>query len=162
SHGARGRARLFGLRRDTRAHRTVDAPSPCREVRVRMNSKARDLDDRGGIMVLGLFVAPLLVGSMMYLVGLGNVMVHRHSLQQGADARVPPAGVVSARAMNAIAVMNVLMACIMSIILPLRSLLEGYKAAIIFYGSLCGPHNTCACKSLADAKRANMQLEQKA
>jgi hypothetical protein len=113
-------------------------------------------------MVLGLFVAPLLVGSMMYLVALGNVMVQRESLQQSADSSVLSAAIVSARAMNAISVMNVLMACIMSIILPLRSLLEGYQAAIMFYGALCGPHNQCACKSAADAKRAKIQLEQKA
>jgi|GEM_PF-6519487 len=114
-------------------------------------------DSRGAVLAIGVFTAPFLVGAIYYLVACGTVLMNREGMQQAADAAVFSTSVVSARGMNAIAVMNVLMMCIMSIMIPIRALLPAYETVASFP---CA--DPCTCKIVADAAKANAKLSQKA
>jgi hypothetical protein len=119
-----------------------------------MRSPASNIDsDRGAILVIGVFTAPFLVGALHYFVGCANVVMEREGLQQAADAASFATAVVSARAMNAISAMNVLMTCIMSVIVPMRALLAAYTEVA---SSPC--HGACACATSVDAARAASEL----
>ena len=117
-------------------------------------------DDAGAVLVIGVFIAPFLVSAIYYLVSCSNVIMQREGLQQAADAAVLAPSVVAARGMNAIAVMNVLMMCIMSIVIPVRALLPAYQTvASLSVGCFFG--GGCLCKIVKDAKRAHRELSQK-
>ncbi len=66
-------------------------------------------DERGATMVMGVFMAAMLVGMIYYVWGIGGMVVHRERLQDAADTAVFGAAVVNARGMNLIALMNVIM-----------------------------------------------------
>lgn len=71
----------------------------------------RDLlsDESGATMVIGVFMAAMLVGFLYYLHGTANVIIHRDRLQDAADSGAFAAAVIQARAMNIISICNVLM-----------------------------------------------------
>jgi len=60
-------------------------------------------------MVMGVFMAAMLVGMIYYVWGIGGTVVHRERLQDAADTAVFGAAVIEARGMNLIALMNVIM-----------------------------------------------------
>lgn len=66
-------------------------------------------DERGATMVMGVFMAAMLVGMIYYVWGIGGTVVHRERLQDAADTAVFGAAVIEARGMNLIALMNVIM-----------------------------------------------------
>lgn len=113
-------------------------------------------DDRGAILVIGVLLAPFLVGAIYYLLSCATTMMQREGLQHAADASVFAPAVISARAMNAIAVMNVLMMCITSLLIPVRALLPAYTTIAGF-----GCNDPCTCAKVADAARAAALLGQK-
>ena len=126
-----------------------------------MNRKEHDRsrllsDDLGAVLVIGVFIAPFLVSAIYYLVSCSNVIMQREGLQQAADAASLSPAVLSARGMNAIAVMNVLMMCIMSIVIPVRALLPAYQTISTFACS--GFFDECWCAIIADAGRAHGEL----
>lgn len=112
-------------------------------------------DDRGAILTFGAFLAPFLVAAVYYLVATANTMMQREGLQAAADASAFAPSVVSARGMNTIAVMNILMMCIMSIVIPVRAMHQGY-VQVASMG--CPWYNPCQCARVADAKRVLIQL----
>lgn len=120
--------------------------------------RTRDLlrDDRGGIAVFGVVMAMFLVGAVYFLVSVSNVALQREGLQQVADSSVFSASVVSARAMNAIAVMNVLMQAVMAVLLPLRALAPAYADIA---KAPCA--DACSCEIARDAARASEELTKK-
>jgi hypothetical protein len=78
-------------------------------------SKTRDTrsllaDDSGATMVMGVFMAMMVVGMIYYVWGLGGTIIHRERMQDAADAAAFGASVFNARGMNIIAMLNVLMA----------------------------------------------------
>jgi len=119
-------------------------------------SRAIAHDERGAILVIGTLLAPFLVSAIYYLLSCATTMMQREGLQHAADASVFAPAVLSARAMNAIAVMNVLMMCIMSIVIPVRSLLPAYTTI-----AGMGCNDACTCARVADAARAAASLAQK-
>lgn len=66
-------------------------------------------DDSGATMVMGVFMAMMVVGMIYYVWGLGGTIIHRERMQDGADAAAFGASVFQARGMNIIAMLNVLM-----------------------------------------------------
>lgn len=114
-------------------------------------------DRRGAIVVLGAFMAPLLVGALYYVVSVANVLMQREGLQHDADAAAFTAAVVDARGMNAIAVMNVLMSTVMGVVLPMRALQPAYAEI-----ASRGCHHYCPCAITADAARASADLNARA
>ena len=66
-------------------------------------------DERGAIMVMGLFMATMLIGAMWYMKGVGDAVVFRDHMQESADHVVFSSAAVHARGMNLIAVINIVM-----------------------------------------------------
>jgi hypothetical protein len=82
----------------------------------------RDLraDNRGAVMVIGVFMAAFLVGSLWYIIGFGDALLYRERMQDGADAVAFAAAVYHARGMNIIAMLNLIMAAILAVLVALK------------------------------------------
>lgn len=130
------------------------APTPS------LSSLARDR--RGAALTIGVFFAPFLIGAIYYMVGCATVLTHREGFQQAADAAVFSPAVASARAMNAIAVMNNLMLCIMSIMIPVRALQPSYVYSTAVAASRCKWYRPCECLRAINGAQAIIKLNSKA
>jgi hypothetical protein len=86
-------------------------------------------DERGAMMVMGVFVSMFLVGALWSIAGMGEVVVMRERLQEAADATALAAAVIDARAMNILVLFNLIMAAILSIRVLLNAIVIG--AAIV-------------------------------
>ena len=77
-------------------------------------------DDRGAVMVVGVFMSAFLVGSLWYIIGIGDAILYRERMQDGADAVAFAAAVYHARGMNIIAMINIIMAAILAILVAFK------------------------------------------
>ena len=77
-------------------------------------------DQRGAVMVVGVFMAAFLVGSLWYIIGIGDAILYRERMQDGADAVAFAAAVYHARGMNIIAMINIIMAAILAILVAFK------------------------------------------
>ena len=77
-------------------------------------------DERGAIMVMGIFMCACLVGILWYLAGIGDAIVFRERVQEAADATAFSAAVLHARGMNLLVMINLIMACILAVRVALR------------------------------------------
>jgi hypothetical protein len=84
-------------------------------------------DDRGAIMVLGIFMCATLVGALWYIAGVGDALVYRERLQEAADAAAMSCAALNARGMNLIVFLNLIMACVLAIRVALKTI----QAALI-------------------------------
>jgi len=82
----------------------------------RRQRRPRLVDDRrGAIMVIGLFMAVALAGSLWFILGIGDAIMVRDRAIEAADHAVFSAATVHARGMNYISALNLIMfaiACI--------------------------------------------------
>jgi len=72
-------------------------------------------------MLMGLFIALFLVGSLFVVVSVGDSVLYRRVMQDGADSGAFAAGVVAAKGMNVHSVLNVAMAATAGVLLVVRS-----------------------------------------
>src|SRR5258708_5202200 len=72
-------------------------------------------DERGAIMVMGIFMCVVLVGALWYIAGIGEAIVFHERMQEAADSVAFSGAVIEARGMNIIVMMNLLMAAILAI-----------------------------------------------
>jgi hypothetical protein len=72
-------------------------------------------DDRGAIMVMGIFMCLLLVGALWYIAGIGDALMFRERMQEAADSTAFSAAIIQARGMNIIVMINLIMAAILAI-----------------------------------------------
>lgn len=77
-------------------------------------------DDRGAIMVLGIFMCTAMVGAIWYLAGIGDAIIYRERLQETADAVAFTDAALHARGMHLIVLINIVMACILGIRVALK------------------------------------------
>jgi hypothetical protein len=77
-------------------------------------------DQRGMIMLIGIVMGCLMVGSLWYLIAVGNAILHQERLQDAADALAFQSAIWHARGMNLLALINMLMAAILIVIVALR------------------------------------------
>jgi len=92
---------------------------------------------RGGVMVMALFMALFVVAAAYYIIGIGDAIIYRRTMQDGADAGAHAASVMAAKGMNLHVLLNVVMAVTAGVLLVLRSvevLLEIVLA--VLYGLL--------------------------
>ncbi len=106
-----------------------DAPTPGEGSTLRT-------DDRGAIMVIGVFMAMLVTGFLYYVVGIGNTIVYRERLQDAADAIAFSGAVVHARGMNLIAMINIVLLVLMTIYLALRLVERAVFGLVVACGSI--------------------------
>jgi hypothetical protein len=74
----------------------------------------------GAIVVFGIFFAVLVLGMLYYFVGIAATIYYRERLQDAADATAFASAIVHARGMNTIALINMVMAAILSVLVTLR------------------------------------------
>lgn len=99
-------------------------------------------DDRGSVLVLSLFMSLFLVGALYFVLGIGDAILYRQSMQDAADSGAHAAAVMGAKGMNLHALLNIVMAITAGILLVLRSvevlleivlgILSGLSASIVF------------------------------
>ncbi|MGH7284323.1 MAG: hypothetical protein ACRELY_22580 [Polyangiaceae bacterium] len=66
-------------------------------------------DQRGAVMVMGLFMALAFIGMLWFLLGVGSTLAFKEKMQQAADSAAFSAAVVHARDMNLIVAINMVM-----------------------------------------------------
>jgi hypothetical protein len=97
-------------------------------------------DDRGAIMVMGIFMCVLLVGALWYIAGVGDALIFHERMQEAADSVAFSAAIIEARGMNIIVLMNLLMAAILAIRVAINLVKTVLiVAAGIFTGLACVP-----------------------
>jgi hypothetical protein len=94
------------------AHRDMHSPNPT-------------ADDRGAVMVIAIFMAAVVVGVVWYTFGLGEAMVYRQQMRAAVDASAFDSAVVHALGMNMLAMMNIAMAAVLSILVLLMIIFVG-------------------------------------
>lgn len=88
-------------------------------------------------MLMSLFMALFLIATLYYVLGVGDAVIYRRIMQDGADAGAHAASVMGAKGMNLHVLLNVVMAVTAGILLVIRSveaLLELILA--VLYGML--------------------------
>jgi hypothetical protein len=90
-------------------------------------------DERGAILVLGVFACACMAGVLWYLIGIGDAIVYRERLQEGADAVAFSAATLHARGMNLIVLLNLLMACVLGV----RVAMKAAQSAAFVVGGIC-------------------------
>lgn len=73
-------------------------------------------DQRGAILVMGVFMAALLVGFLYYVKGIGEAIVYRERMQDAADTSVFAGAATHARGMNMEAMLNVSSAGVLAVV----------------------------------------------
>ena len=72
-------------------------------------------------MLLSLFMALFLIGTLYYILGVGDAVIYRRIMQDSADAGAHAAAVMGAKGMNLHVLLNVVMAITAGILLVIRS-----------------------------------------
>jgi len=103
------------------------------------DGRPRDLlrDQRGAIMVMGVFMAVLLVGMIYYVSGIGETILYRERMQDASDAGAFAAAVMHARGMNIIALLNMIMAAVLAVLVALKIVHFLLAAATIVATIIC-------------------------
>ncbi|CAN5924141.1 hypothetical protein BH11MYX4_BH11MYX4_23940 [soil metagenome] len=83
-----------------------------------LSSVAKDED--GAIIVTGLFACAFLIGALWYLLGIGDAILFKERMQDGADAVAFAPSVIHARGMNLIALLNITMAAILAVFVGVK------------------------------------------
>ena len=73
------------------------------------------------MMLMSLFMALFLIGALYYVLGVGDAVIYRRIMQDGADAGAHAASVMGAKGMNLHSLLNVVMAVTTGILLVIRS-----------------------------------------
>jgi hypothetical protein len=85
-------------------------------------TKSLKRDQRGAIMVMGVFMAALMVGFIYYVKGIGDAILFRERMQDAADSGAFSAVAVHARGMNLIALLNITMVSVLAVVTAFRLL----------------------------------------
>jgi hypothetical protein len=112
-------------------------------------ARARSLlgDQRGAIMVLGIFMCSVIVGGLWYIAGIGDAIVYRERMQEAADAVAFSGATLHARGMNLIVMINLLMACVLAIRVILKALVLALRVVFGILTAICAiePFGAWAC-----------------
>jgi hypothetical protein len=77
-------------------------------------------DERGAIALLALFMAVFLTALVYYVTGIGETLLQRERMQDAADAAAFSGAVLHARGMNAIVLVNMVMAALLAVLVALK------------------------------------------
>src|SRR6478735_2108432 len=90
-------------------------------------------NEQGAILVLGVFMCACMAGALWYVIGIGDAIVYRERLQEGADAVAFSAATLDARGMNLIVLLNLLMACVLGV----RVAMKAAQSSLVVIGGIC-------------------------
>ena len=94
-------------------------------------------DKRGAILVIAVFMAVFLVGTLWYLVGVGDAAIYREKMTDGADATAFASAVYHARGMNIIAMLNLIMAAALAVLIAFKVAFLLATTIAVIAGILC-------------------------
>lgn len=96
-------------------------------------------------MVMGIFMAAMLVGLIYYVWGIGGSLLFRERMQDAADASAFSAAVIHARGMNILVLLNITMAAFAAIDAGLATASDGldYALGIVALACLFGSKSAC-------------------
>ncbi len=119
---------------------------------------ARDLyaDCRGAVMMMGLFMSTFLIGSLWYMIGIGDALITHDRLQEAADSVAFTSAAVHARGMNFIAAINLVMLALVGLYLIMgiiNDILFAIKTALEICSATVAGCLVC-CEPLAIAEPA--------
>jgi hypothetical protein len=77
-------------------------------------------DEDGAIVVTGLFACAFLIGALWYMLGVGDAILFKERMQDGADAVAFAPSVIHARGMNLIALLNLTMAAVLAVLVGVK------------------------------------------
>lgn len=102
-------------------------------------------DDRGAVLLTGLCMSCFLIGSLWFLMGIGDAIVFRDSMQEAADHGAFTSAVIHARGMNFIAACNLVLLGMIAIHIILgliHDILLAYCIlfAVETFGAACVPY----------------------
>lgn len=83
-------------------------------------SRSLARDGGGAVMVMGVFMAALMVGFIYYVKGIGDAILFRERMQDAADSAAFAGAAVHARGMNLIALINISSAAVLSVVAATR------------------------------------------
>jgi hypothetical protein len=120
-----------------------------------MTAKELIKDQRGGVMLIGLFMALSLIGALWFLIGIGDAIVFRDHMQEVADSVAFSSAAVHARGMNMIAALNLILFAMISLylILALIDLISVAVAAALTVCSLAPTPAAPVCAGPAGIAR---------
>lgn len=125
-----------------------------RNTRTSNNQDSLMTNDSGAIMIVGVFMAMLVTGFLYYIIGIGNTLIYRERMQDAADAIAFSGAVVYARGMNLIALINIIMALLVSILFALRIIQWAlYGAALLALAAIVTAPLAPAIYEAGDAVR---------
>jgi hypothetical protein len=76
----------------------------------RASSRAQLMDDqRGAVMLTGLFMAFVLIGGLWFVIGMGEAILFRDRMQEAADSAAFTSASIQANGMNFISALNIIM-----------------------------------------------------
>lgn len=88
-------------------------------------------DQRGAVVIIGVFAALALTGSLWFMIGIGDAIAFRENVQEAVDAASFSSAVVHARSMNFIAAVNLIMIGVTTIYLILAIISDLFGVALI-------------------------------
>jgi hypothetical protein len=96
-------------------------------------------DNRGAIMLTGLFMACFLIGSLWFVIGIGDTIVFRDRMQEATDHGAFASAALHAKGMNFIALCNVVLLAAVTIHLILGIIHDiALAICIVSVGFACG------------------------
>lgn len=101
-------------------------------------------------MVMGVFIAALLVGMIYYVWGIGDVVMHRERMQDASDTAAFGAAVIHARGMNMLALINMIMAALAAVsatLAVISNMIMYAASAASLVCSFCGPWCGSCCSA---------------
>ncbi|RLB49278.1 MAG: hypothetical protein DRJ42_21390 [Deltaproteobacteria bacterium] len=99
-------------------------------------------DDRGAMMVMGIFMAVILVGAIYYVLGIGASALYHERMQDAADSGAFGAAVIHARGMNILAILNLISAAVMAVLVAIKVIEYLLLAALAIATAIC---LACSC-----------------
>lgn len=72
-------------------------------------------DQRGAMMLLGIFMTTIVIGMLYYLAGVGETITYRERMQDAVDSGVFAGSLLYARAMNVIVLLNMATASVFAV-----------------------------------------------
>jgi hypothetical protein len=103
----------------------------------RRDPRAVGRDQGGATMVIGIFMAMLVVGMLYFVWGIGEAIVYRQLMQDAADSAAFGGAVIDARGMNLIALLNVVMAAAAAVETIINAMVSGLIVAAALATVVC-------------------------
>ncbi|MEO0322894.1 MAG: hypothetical protein AAF447_08045 [Myxococcota bacterium] len=99
-------------------------------------ARLRD-DERGAMMIMGIFMTTLVVAMLYYVAGVGEAITYRERMMDAADTGALGGALMYARAMNVVVLMNLMIATVLGVYVGVRVADEVLLTAAAAASSRC-------------------------